>query len=457
MKHGLSEIDSNPIRSLENAARGKKPMPETKKQNQIIVKPEFNEFVQAVDEYTAQLPLVIRESIRQVLYCEYEEKYEEMEKLCRDILEKNPGNTEALALLGRAQLSQRKYEEAEQTFRGILDKEPDRNYERIEHGITFHALGRYRDALSELQNADPQADYHPFYFTALADSYQKTGNRQKARDAFRAEITRWEETGEMPSQDNLDVCYNNLIYLDAALYLGELSADLNSYERFLEKAEMTPEMKEHLAGNIAYWSTLLTVPTFRTMFVKFVRDVEQAGYLVDSPRYSIIDSAYRAEESYRYHEDKNIDAFMESFLSAESAENGENDSKAALATQLAHEWYMSRCIDDYAEMFLYAAEKYPHSYARAVTFLDQLQTLGSEKIRENILDRLEEEKLVNADREVVIGELERSYQDLRSAQKQPVYIAEGGVTYKRTAKKIMPNDPCPCGSGKKFKKCHGRK
>ncbi|MGB1075592.1 MAG: SEC-C metal-binding domain-containing protein, partial [Flavobacteriales bacterium] len=25
----------------------------------------------------------------------------------------------------------------------------------------------------------------------------------------------------------------------------------------------------------------------------------------------------------------------------------------------------------------------------------------------------------------------------------------------RTEKKILPNDPCPCGSGKKFKKCHG--
>ena len=22
--------------------------------------------------------------------------------------------------------------------------------------------------------------------------------------------------------------------------------------------------------------------------------------------------------------------------------------------------------------------------------------------------------------------------------------------------KIYPNDPCPCGSGKKYKKCHGR-
>ena len=28
---------------------------------------------------------------------------------------------------------------------------------------------------------------------------------------------------------------------------------------------------------------------------------------------------------------------------------------------------------------------------------------------------------------------------------------------KRTEKKIYPNDPCPCGSGKKYKQCCGRK
>ncbi|MBQ8970315.1 MAG: SEC-C domain-containing protein, partial [Lachnospiraceae bacterium] len=27
---------------------------------------------------------------------------------------------------------------------------------------------------------------------------------------------------------------------------------------------------------------------------------------------------------------------------------------------------------------------------------------------------------------------------------------------KRAAEKVYPNDPCPCGSGKKYKNCHGR-
>jgi preprotein translocase subunit SecA len=29
-------------------------------------------------------------------------------------------------------------------------------------------------------------------------------------------------------------------------------------------------------------------------------------------------------------------------------------------------------------------------------------------------------------------------------------------TVKRAGKKVQPNDPCPCGSGKKYKKCCGR-
>ncbi|MEZ4279876.1 MAG: SEC-C metal-binding domain-containing protein [Myxococcota bacterium] len=30
----------------------------------------------------------------------------------------------------------------------------------------------------------------------------------------------------------------------------------------------------------------------------------------------------------------------------------------------------------------------------------------------------------------------------------------GGETYVRAEPKIQRNDPCPCGSGKKYKKCH---
>jgi preprotein translocase subunit SecA len=37
----------------------------------------------------------------------------------------------------------------------------------------------------------------------------------------------------------------------------------------------------------------------------------------------------------------------------------------------------------------------------------------------------------------------------------PAGGSQKGETVRRDAEKVGRNDPCPCGSGKKFKKCHG--
>jgi preprotein translocase subunit SecA len=55
----------------------------------------------------------------------------------------------------------------------------------------------------------------------------------------------------------------------------------------------------------------------------------------------------------------------------------------------------------------------------------------------------------------------------RAAQQKQVVMAHASAasegdgsqtqqTVKRAADKVGRNDPCPCGSGKKYKKCHGR-
>ena len=50
--------------------------------------------------------------------------------------------------------------------------------------------------------------------------------------------------------------------------------------------------------------------------------------------------------------------------------------------------------------------------------------------------------------------IEREQQAKITGTNRDETVQKGPV--KRTAKKIYPNDPCPCGSGKKFKQCHGR-
>ena len=341
-----------------------------------------------------------------------------------------------------------------------MEADPDDQNTVISLGQACHALKDYKKAVELLGGIFPPKDYHPFYYTVYAESLESLGQREKARDMYRKEITIWEESRVIRSVEILDGCFVRTLYLDAILGAMELTVDMGVYKRFLAAVTKDAAMQRKLAQNISYLSTALTVRTFRIPFRSLVREIEEQGYLLDSEHYPIIENAYRSVESYEYHEDNAVSAMMESFLSAESrapmAGDKEADNNDRL-TVLSYEWYMTRYIENHGEELLYVSEKYPHTYIRAVTYLDQLQTLGAEGMRNAILDKLETFDEIKVPREALEAGMEEAYQKALKRKKEPVYLTEGNVTYKRSGKKILPNDPCPCGSGKKYKKCHGRK
>lgn len=425
----------------------------------ITIKSDLNNYMEEIDQYTAQLPLTIREQMRQALYCEYNGDYEEQERLCREMLEADPDHADVLSMLGRCMIAQGRYEDAAGYLERAVKADPSQKETAISLGQAYQGLGKYKQAVQTFESVSDLEEHHPFYYSAYGDCLEKTGQREKAREIFRKEVTYWEETREIMSVDILDGCFQRLLYLDGVLGAMELTVDIAVYKRFLSVVTMDSKMKQNLAKNIAFLSRALTSRTFRIPFRSLVREVEEQGYLLNSEQYYIIENAYRSVESYEYHEDNAVSAMMESFLSAESrapmADAGDEEKEARL-TALSYEWYMSRYAENHGEELLYVAEKYPHSYMRAVTFLDQLQRLGPEGMREAILDRLETFDEVRVPRDALSAGMEEAYQKALKRKKEPVYLSEGSGTYKRSAKKILPNDPCPCGSGKKYKKCHGR-
>ena len=425
----------------------------------ITIKSDLNNYMEEIDQYTAQLPLTIREQMRQALYCEYNGDYEEQERLCREMLEADPDHADVLSMLGRCMIAQGRYEDAAGYLERAVKADPSQKETAISLGQAYQGLGKYKQAVQVFESVSDLEEHHPFYYSAYGDCLEKTGQREKAREIFRKEVTYWEETREIMSVDILDGCFQRLLYLDGVLGAMELTVDIAVYKRFLSVVTMDSKMKQNLAKNIAFLSRALTSRTFRIPFRSLVREVEEQGYLLNSEQYYIIENAYRSVESYEYHEDNAVSAMMESFLSAESrapmADAGDEEKEARL-TALSYEWYMSRYAENHGEELLYVAEKYPHSYMRAVTFLDQLQRLGPEGMREAILDRLETFDEVRVPRDALSAGMEEAYQKALKRKKEPVYLSEGSGTYKRSAKKILPNDPCPCGSGKKYKKCHGR-
>ncbi len=62
--------------------------------------------------------------------------------------------------------------------------------------------------------------------------------------------------------------------------------------------------------------------------------------------------------------------------------------------------------------------------------------------------------------ETTIDSIEREFQRKKQRELEHARMAGGGeesrqVAQRRTGDKVGRNDPCPCGSGKKYKKCHG--
>jgi preprotein translocase subunit SecA len=58
-----------------------------------------------------------------------------------------------------------------------------------------------------------------------------------------------------------------------------------------------------------------------------------------------------------------------------------------------------------------------------------------------------------------IDQLEKEFERKKKRELEAASMAGGsnggGTNQRRSGEKVGRNDPCPCGSGKKFKKCHG--
>ena len=75
-------------------------------------------------------------------------------------------------------------------------------------------------------------------------------------------------------------------------------------------------------------------------------------------------------------------------------------------------------------------------------FVAMIQAIREETVRRMFLVQLRTNQEVK--REKVAKETGTAAATKSAVKKQPVRTA---------AKKVGPNDPCPCGSGKKYKKC----
>ena len=274
---------------------------------------------------------------------------------------------------------------------------------------------------------------------------------------FAADVLAYEKSGHIPSVEMLAGSYQHLLDLDAVLDNGLFREDFESFKGFLEKIEMTEARQKFLASTIVLLSRLLDRIWFRMDFLDFVSYIDSREYLQTREGKDVLLSAYTALESYLYHEDKNITAFMESYLSAAQARRYRSDQteKEQLIQILSYEAYVCRYYPDHKDEFAYVRNNYHHTWTGIALFIEALENGDPDEIFDQKARALIPLMERTVTEEQMKDTMERSYQRAVKQKKQPAYISDGKDTYIRRDKKIRPNDPCPCGSGKKYKKCHG--
>jgi len=80
-------------------------------------------------------------------------------------------------------------------------------------------------------------------------------------------------------------------------------------------------------------------------------------------------------------------------------------------------------------------------------FLKQIRTLAAHMQREGVDVK---------DMKAVQAWIEKNKERIEKGEMNDAPAAKAGETYVKTEPEVGRNEPCHCGSGKKFKKCHGK-
>ncbi len=85
--------------------------------------------------------------------------------------------------------------------------------------------------------------------------------------------------------------------------------------------------------------------------------------------------------------------------------------------------------------------------------IDELDEMPEGEYDENYKKQLQNYFEIQA--ELALWEADDDYDDWEEVEDDTEYFYSGDKPFVRTTPKVGRNEPCPCGSGKKYKNCHG--
>lgn len=296
-------------------------------------------------------------------------------------------------------------------------------------------------------------------FGAALD-YEDEGNFYGAKQKCR-EILAQNDTLE-PVKIMLARVYPKLLEQDIYDNNMRYSGDAEEYFDFLDSVAMNDDVRAYIVEIVARMCEIMGEEGYRPIFSEFLRRIEEKNYLAGEEYGELVESANASIESGMYFSDTKISIIMKNVLKSgyerkyvyNNIEVQEQKIKMEIDIY-TNMYYFSCYYAGHEEEVSYIKDTYPYSYANIIQDVEKLQK-DEKEYRSDILNKLLLYVSKDMDTDRLTAAMDKAYEYMLNAHPQAVKIHSGRTTYRRNNGKIGRNDPCPCGSGKKYKQCCGR-
>lgn len=311
----------------------------------------------------------------------------------------------------------------------------------------------------EILNQIP-VKFHELFNKAL--DYEQEDEYERAAEICQDILATKEGHGNEQVKIMLARLFPNVLRMDVEMENKKYQQHLSQYYTFLDGIEMNELMQEYIVETLIRLCDLMENSWYRPLFREFIEHIERQGYLTEEAYKETLASAYASLESYEYYGDSQVSLLVKTILKLgyDKAYTIQNVALESMKNRLVidvltNAWYLTQYYETNEEEFSYIAQKYPYSYRLIADLVKEIKTDADQKA-ESLLEELMEHVLEGTTKEQLKEVLTKSYEDLLKKEAKPQTIYAGRGSYRRSSEKIGRNDPCPCGSGKKYKYCCGK-
>ncbi len=414
----------------------------------------------------AEAPLKFRKTVSSLLDAEDAEDFNEMLRLAEILEEAGADEKFWIAQMATAYLGLGKPRSAEQYVDKLYAENGEELSVVILKAVCCQLCGDVIQAEQILEQEYPPKEYIPFYYSTYADVLEKQGRLQESYEKYQVVCNHFQE-GYDPGEILMDGVFQRVIELGMIGGLDSVNDDMDAYISFLKEIENTVEMQERVSDNLVLFSHYLTDKEYWEPFRRLADSLTESDFMPKEPFAGILRTAYISLESYEIHEDSTVSKFMADLINyavaAASLEEQKAEAPDSLSAEQEEDLYVYRTEAVTMKYLTYKRlpgifteldsirEKYPYTYDCLADFDKELREDArstTEKYRRLTIEGL-------GDGEHSKSSFDKFYEEMYGGGK--LMWDSGSGSYERVGKKIGRNDPCPCGSGKKYKHCCGRK